>query len=375
MQQLINMDVGVLLPEEEVEKLNRDGEKILRSKMIYKRKYAISPMTGKEGFLKWKGRLAVNGAGQTEGVDTVWNTFSPTIGFTAIRTMISVLCNPKYLMRSYDLSGAFLGTKLENQAVYVRLPPDAGEYANKVIRLTKSVYGIKNSGSSFMKQLSDRILSFTERVETDVLSDAGEANAGKAKARKRVEVAGFEKTLTDQCMYVYRDSIGREMIFLSYVDDIVCATTDKDLRDRFFAHLKKSWDITCEGTLDRFLAVHFTRSQDGWSWKADMRAYIEKIANRFGLTETKQYRTPMDPGFVLAKSDFTEEPTEEMKTEVRSMVGSIGYGTLALRYDTAYALSVLSRHLVRPCKKVLDAARHVIIYLYCTRDFFIEWSS
>ena len=64
-----------------------------------------------------------------------------------------------------------------------------------------------------MKQLSDRILSFTERVETDVLSDAGEANAGKAKARKRVEVAGFEKTLTDQCMYVYRDSIGREMIF------------------------------------------------------------------------------------------------------------------------------------------------------------------
>ena len=106
-----------------------------------------------------------------------------------------------------------------------------------------------------------------------------------------------------------------------------------------------------------------------------MRAYIEKIANRFGLTETKQYRTPMDLGFVLTESDFTEEPTEEMKTELRSMVGSIGYATLALRYDTAYALSVLSRHLVRPCKKVLDAARRVIIYLYCTRDFFIEWSS
>ena len=141
MQQLINMDVGVLLPEEEVEKLKRDGEKILRSKMIYKRKNAISPTTGKEGFLQWKGRLAVNGAGQTEGVDTVWNTFSPTIGFTAIRTMISVLCNPKYLVESYDLSGALLGTKLENQAVYVRLPPDAGEYANKVIRLTNAYTG------------------------------------------------------------------------------------------------------------------------------------------------------------------------------------------------------------------------------------------
>jgi hypothetical protein len=251
----------------------------------------------------------------------------------------------------------------------------AGDYANRVIRLTKSVYGIKNSGSSFMKQLSDKILEFAERVEIDVPTDAPGKKDGGVSTRKRVELARFEKTLTDQCMYVYRDIAGREMIFLSYVDDIVCATTDRELRDRFFEHLKKSWDITCEGTLDRFLAVHFTRSADGWSWRADMSAYIEKIANRFGLTETRIFKTPMEPGFILTESDFEEEPTEEMKSLLRSMVGSIGYATMALRYDTAYALSILSRHLVRPCKKVIEAAKRVIIYLYATRDFYIEWWS
>ena len=46
----------------------------------------------------------------TAGSDTVWNTFSPTVGFKAIRTMIAVLCNLKYHTSSYDLSGASLGT-------------------------------------------------------------------------------------------------------------------------------------------------------------------------------------------------------------------------------------------------------------------------
>ncbi len=47
----------------------------------------------------------------------------------------------------------------------------------------------------------------------------------------------------------------------------------------------------------------------------------------------------------------------------------------ALRYDFSYAVSALSRHLARPCKKAVDAARRVIQYLLTTRDFAIEWKS
>ena len=368
MRQLVEMDIGVLQTPQEVDRLIRDGVKILRSRMIYKRKYALSKTTNREEFLKWKSRLAVNGAGQTEGVDTVWNTFSPTIGFAAIRTLIATLCNPKYVTESFDLSGAFLGTKLEDHAVYVRLPPDAGEYAGCVLRLTKAVYGCKFSGAAFMKQLGDEVLKFEERVETTVRDPDG-------KTRKRVEYARFERLMTDQCIYRYVDTQGREMIFLSYVDDIICSTTDVDLRDRFFEHLQKTWKITKEGTLDRFLAVNFSRSKDRWSWRANMSSYISKIAARFGLTETRRYKTPMEPGFHLVEADFDEPPTEEMKTEMRSLIGSIGYATVALRYDTAYAVSVLSRYLAKPCKKVIEAAKRVIMYLTSTHDFYLECRS
>ena len=61
----------------------------------------------------------------------------------------------------------------------------------------------------------------------------------------------------------------------------------------------------------------------------------------------------MEPGFALTVEDFAEEPTESMITEMRSLIGSIGYCATAVRFDISHAVSVLSRHLARPCTKVL----------------------
>ena len=106
----------------------------------------------------------------------------------------------------------------------------------------------------------------------------------------KVEYTRFERLVTDQCMFRYKDVRGREMIFASYVDDIICCTTDLELRERFFDHLRKTWGITHEGTLDMFLGIHFERSQDKWSWSATMGTYIDKIVKRFGLEESRKSR-------------------------------------------------------------------------------------
>ena len=105
---------------------------------MYKRKYEISAVDNKEYFDKWESRLTEQGQHQESGIDCVWNTFSPTLGFSTIRILISLMCDPKWMVDGYDLSGDFLGTKLEDREVYRRLPPEAGKYANKVLRLEKS---------------------------------------------------------------------------------------------------------------------------------------------------------------------------------------------------------------------------------------------
>ncbi len=59
--------------------------------------------------------------------------------------------------------------------------------------------------------LGDKELKFVEKVQY------------KSPGYNRVHVQNprFEKLHDDQCMYRYRDELGREMNFASYVDDII----------------------------------------------------------------------------------------------------------------------------------------------------------
>ena len=160
-----------------------------------------------------------------------------------------------------------------------------------------------------------------------------------------------------------------------YVDDLIIGTTDVALRDRFIAHLNTKWKVTFEGMLDRFLGVNFARDDDGWGWQAGMQSYIDRLADRFDLTDARGDDTPMEAGFVVREEDFVAEPTQQMITEYRSLIGSIGYAATAVRFDIAFPVSTLSRHLARPCPKVIGAAKRVVRYLVRHRDFTIHWRS
>ena len=62
-----------------------------------------------------------------------------------------------------------------------------------------------------------------------------------------------------------------------------------------------------------------------------------------------------------------------MKSTYRSLIGSIGFCATAVRYDIAFAISVLSRHLARPNTKLISAAKRAIQYLKRTRNSGIEY--
>ena len=80
----------------------------------------------------------------------------------------------------------------------------------------------------------------------------------------------------------------------------------------------------------------------------------------------------METDFEVSESDFVEEPTEEMITLYRSLIGTIGYAAVTVRFDIAYALSVLSRHLSRSNARLMTAAKRVVKYLMHTKDLGIH---
>jgi hypothetical protein len=64
----------------------------------------------------------------------------------------------------------------------MRLPPGAGEYSNKILRLTRSIYGLRGASKAFMKQLGSEVESFSEKVEYK-----------DADGKMKVECARFER--------------------------------------------------------------------------------------------------------------------------------------------------------------------------------------
>ena len=90
--------------------------------------------------------------------------------------------------------------------------------------------------------------------------------------------------------------------------------------------------------MNKFLGISYTWDRERGSCKASAAAYIERVARRFGLVNTRTHATPMKAGFDISESDFVEETTEEMVTLYRSLIGSIGYVTVTVRFDVSYAL-------------------------------------
>jgi hypothetical protein len=88
--------------------------------------------------------------------------------------------------------------------------------------------------------------------------------------------------------------------------------------------------------------------------------YIERIAKRFGLEETRLPDSPMDAGFEVVESDFDVPPTEEMISMYHRLIGSIGYAATTVRFDVSYRLSVLSRFLTKSNEKLVNADKRIM---------------
>ena len=129
-------------------------------------------------------------------------------------------------------------------------------------------------------------------------------------------------------------------------------------------------------TMNRFLGISYVWDREKGSCKTSTSVYceIERVVRRFGLEDTRTHETPMEAGFKISGSDFVEEPTEEMITLYRSLIGSIGYASVTVRFDVSNTLNVLSRHLSRPNTSLIVAAKRVVKYLMHTKDFGITGS-
>jgi hypothetical protein len=140
---------------------------------------------------KFKARFCARCDKQVEGID-FFETYAPVVQWTTIRLMfiLEILLGLK--SKQGDLLCAFLHGALEpDENVYVEIPLGFSQYATdgtkKVLKLNKTLYGLRQSPRAFWKYIT-----------------------------KKLEACTLAQSRFDPCLFV-----GTRVICIVYVDDII----------------------------------------------------------------------------------------------------------------------------------------------------------
>ena len=79
-------------------------------------------------------------------------TFSPTANAASMRLLVSLACKYNLELLYWDIDQAFVQSELDHE-VFMKLPPGCGSMSGKVVRLNKSLYGLKQASRTLYKRL------------------------------------------------------------------------------------------------------------------------------------------------------------------------------------------------------------------------------
>ncbi|CAM9693554.1 unnamed protein product [Heterosigma akashiwo] len=224
--------------------------------------------------------------------------------------------------------------------VYVRQPPgyvDA-EHPDKVWKLNKALYGLRQSPRVWYMELHDHLLSL-----------------------------GFQRSGHESCLYIRREG-GSELMVAVYVDDLVVSGSSPALVSGFKQSLASKYDLTDQGELTQILSIKVVRDKRDKCFYLSQTSFIKDALTKFGLDYLPAYATPMDHTVDLT-------PTPSFKAELpdanmySSMVGTLAWvANNWTRLERAFTVHKLQRTQHDPEPKHFEAAERAFRYLKGTQS-------
>ncbi|KAJ9566912.1 hypothetical protein OSB04_002878 [Centaurea solstitialis] len=281
----------------------------------------------------FKARLVAKGFTQTHGIDYD-ETFSPVAMLKSIRILMAISAYFNYEIWQMDVKTAFLNGKL-TEDVYMEQPEgfEDPKNPNKVCKLLKSIYGLKQASRSWNLHFDDRIKEF-----------------------------GFTKSEFEPCVYTkFSGSIVTFLVL--YVDDILLIGNDVPTLQSVKSWLSKCFQMKDLGEAAYILGIKIYRNRSKRLIGLSQSTYIDKILKKFRMDESKKGFIPMQHGIVLSKTQcpVSSQDQDKMKSvPYASAIGSIMYAMLCTRPDVAYSVSVTSRYQQNPGEPHWVAVKNIL---------------
>lgn len=307
------------------------GRKAIGSKWIFRTK------TNEKGEItKFKARLVAKGYNQHNLEDI--ETFSPVVKKETLRAFISAAAYDNMIINHLDIKTAFLYGKL-NEEVYM-VQPEEFEEGNKVCKLEKCIYGLKQSSRIFNQDLENKLIKM-----------------------------GFQASKADSCLFT-KFKNGKRINCIIYVDDILVSSKSNQEIQNFITDLKKSYSITDLGEVKYYLGIEIRKNEG--NFYLCQKKQIDELVKDFNLEDAKPTYTPMETNYYNLEG---EEDKLESNEKYRSAIGKLLYISNATRPDISASTHILSRRCENPRQRDWTAVKRVIRYLKTTKDIQLQISS
>ncbi|EJT41405.1 hypothetical protein SKUD_193209 [Saccharomyces kudriavzevii IFO 1802] len=251
---------------------------------------------------------------------------SNTVHHYALMTSLSLALDNDCYVTQLDISSAYLYADIKEE-LYIRPPPHLG-MNNKLLRLKKSLYGLKQSGANWY-----------ETIKSYLIKQCG-----------MDEVRGWS------C--VFKNS---QVTICLFVDDMTLFSKDLKANKKIIANLRRQYDtkIINLGESDNEIQYDIL----GLEIKYKRGKYM-KLGMENSLTDKlpklnvplnpkgRKISAPGQPGLYI-EQDELELDEDDYKSKVHKMqklIGLASYVGYKYRFDLLYYINTLAQHILFPSK-------------------------
>ena len=245
--------------------------------------------------------------------------------------MLALSALENWHIKAPDVWSAYLYGKLKEE-IYIKQPEGfriPGQ-EHKVLCLLHALYGLKQAGLTWWETLNGSMKDF-----------------------------GFEHLKSNADIFLFWKKNTSIVVAVIYVNDALFYGPTKDLEDEVKDAFMHKWQCRDLGPAKEFL--HMRIQRNGSKILIDQYAYLEKVLERFGMTNARSATTPLPQGYYPLF--YNGQVDSEVWSHFQQVIGSLLYIMLDTWPDITYAVTALSQHTAKPSQEHLDKALYICWYL------------